>query len=68
MRVAEKVNVTDAEIEQGRDQLRDELVNQRRDKFFGAYMQKAKPGCEQYPPDPARTPPSADRAITGSPT
>jgi peptidyl-prolyl cis-trans isomerase D len=42
VRVAERVNVTDAEIELGRDQLRDELVNQRRDKFFGAYMQKAK--------------------------
>ncbi len=42
IRVAEKVNVTDAEIETGRDQMRDELVNQRRDKFFGAYMQKAK--------------------------
>jgi hypothetical protein len=36
--------VTDAEIEAGRDQLREELVNQRRDKFFGAYMQKAKQG------------------------
>lgn len=42
IRVAEKVNVTDAEIETGRDALRDELVNQRRDKFFGAYMTKAK--------------------------
>ena len=42
VRVAEKVAVTDAEIEAGKDQLRDELVNQRRDKFFGAYMQKAK--------------------------
>jgi peptidyl-prolyl cis-trans isomerase D len=42
IRVAEKVNVTDAEIETGRDQMREELVNQRRDKFFGAYMQKAK--------------------------
>ena len=42
VRVAEKVGVTDAEIEAGKDQLRDELVNQRRDKFFGAYMQKAK--------------------------
>ena len=42
IRVAEKIDVTDAEIEAGRDQLRDELVNQRRDKFFGAYMQKAK--------------------------
>jgi peptidyl-prolyl cis-trans isomerase D len=44
VRVVEKVNVTDAEIESGKDQLRDELVNQRRDKFFGAYMQKAKTG------------------------
>ena len=44
IRVAEKVNVTDAEIELGRDQLREELINQRRDRFFGAYMQKAKQG------------------------
>ena len=42
VRVAEKVAVTDPEIEAGKDQLRDELVNTRRDKFFGAYMQKAK--------------------------
>ncbi len=42
IRVAEKVSVTDAEIEAGKDMLRDELVNSRRDKFFGAYMQKAK--------------------------
>ena len=42
IRVVEKVNVTDAEIEQGRESLREELVNQRRDRFFGAYMQKAK--------------------------
>ena len=44
VRVVERVDVTPAEIEGGRDQLRDELVNQRRDKFFGAYMQKAKQG------------------------
>jgi peptidyl-prolyl cis-trans isomerase D len=44
VRVVEKVSVTPAEIEAGKDQLRDELVNQRRDKFFGAYMQKAKTG------------------------
>ena len=44
VRVVEKVDVTDAEIEAGRDQMRDELVNTRRDKFFGAYMQKAKQG------------------------
>jgi len=46
IRVAEKVNVTDAEIESGKDQMRDELVNARRDKFFGAYMQKAKQGLK----------------------
>jgi peptidyl-prolyl cis-trans isomerase D len=46
VRVAEKVSVTDAEIEVGKDQLRDELVNARRDKFFGAYMQKAKQGLK----------------------
>jgi peptidyl-prolyl cis-trans isomerase D len=46
VRVAEKVNVTDAEVEAGKDQLRDELVNTRRDKFFGAYMQKAKTGLK----------------------
>jgi peptidyl-prolyl cis-trans isomerase SurA len=44
VRVAEKVTVTDQEVEQGRDQLRDEMVNTRRDRFFGAYMQKAKSG------------------------
>jgi peptidyl-prolyl cis-trans isomerase D len=44
IRVVERVDVTDAEIEQGRDQLREEIVNQRRDRFFGAYMQKAKQG------------------------
>ena len=46
IRVVEKVNVTDAEIASGKDQLRDELVNMRRDKFFGAYMQKAKQGLK----------------------
>ena len=46
IRVAEKVDVTDAEITLGKDQLRDELVNTRRDKFFGAYMQKAKQGLK----------------------
>jgi peptidyl-prolyl cis-trans isomerase D len=44
VRVAEKVTVTDQEVEQGRDQLREEMVNSRRDRFFGAYMQKAKTG------------------------
>lgn len=46
VRVAEKVAVTDSEIEAGKDQMRDELVNSRRDKFFGAYMQKAKTGLK----------------------
>jgi len=46
IRVAEKVNVTDAEIETGKEQLREELVNTRRDKFFGAYMKKAKTGLK----------------------
>ena len=46
IRVSEKVNVTDAEVESGKDQMRDELVNARRDKFFGAYMQKAKQGLK----------------------
>ncbi len=46
IRVVERVNVTDAELEQGKDTLRDELVNQRRDRFFGAYMEKAKTGLK----------------------
>jgi peptidyl-prolyl cis-trans isomerase D len=46
VRVVEKQGVTDAEITAGRDQLREELVNQRRDRFFGAYMQKAKQGLK----------------------
>ena len=46
IRVIEKAGVTDAEVESGKDVLRDELVNVRRDKFFGAYMQKAKSGLK----------------------
>jgi peptidyl-prolyl cis-trans isomerase D len=42
IRVVERVNVTDAEIELGKDALREELINQRRDRFFAAYMEKAK--------------------------
>ena len=41
-RVAERADVTDAQIAAGRDGLRQELVNQQRDRFFGAYMAKAK--------------------------
>ena len=43
-RVAERTDVTDAQIAEGRDTLRDELTNQRRNVFFSAYMAKAKTG------------------------
>jgi peptidyl-prolyl cis-trans isomerase D len=46
VRVAEKQEVTDAQIASGRDQLREEMINQRRDKFFSAFMQKAKQGLK----------------------
>ncbi len=46
IRVVEKVGVTDTEVASGKDVLRDELVNVRRDKFFAAYMQKAKAGLK----------------------
>jgi peptidyl-prolyl cis-trans isomerase D len=42
IRVAERQDVTDAQIVPGRDELREELNTQRRDRFFSAYMQKAK--------------------------
>ena len=38
VRVAEKINVSDQEIALGKDQMRDDLVNARRDRFFSAYM------------------------------
>ena len=38
----ERADVTDAQLATGRDALREELVNQRRDRFFSAYMAKAK--------------------------
>jgi peptidyl-prolyl cis-trans isomerase D len=41
-RVAERADVTEAQIAEGRDALRQELVNQQRDRFFTAYMAKAK--------------------------
>jgi peptidyl-prolyl cis-trans isomerase D len=44
IRVVERVAASDAELAAGRDALREELVNQRRDRFFSAYMQKAKQG------------------------
>ncbi|MGE0364085.1 MAG: peptidyl-prolyl cis-trans isomerase [Vicinamibacterales bacterium] len=41
-RVAERADVTPAQLAEGRDALRQELVNQQRDRFFAAYMAKAK--------------------------
>ena len=42
IRVAEKAGVTDAEINAGKDPVREELVGQRRDRFFSGYMTEAK--------------------------
>ena len=42
VRVSEKLAVTDDQIAAGRDQIREELVNQRRDRFFSGYMVEAK--------------------------
>jgi len=41
-RVVERADVTEQQLAAGRDALREELTNQRRDRFFSAYMQKAK--------------------------
>ena len=46
IRVVERQDVTDAQIASGRDDLRDEMNQQRRDRFFSAYMQKAKTGLQ----------------------
>jgi parvulin-like peptidyl-prolyl isomerase len=45
-RVAERADVTPAQLAEGREALRTELVNQRRDRFFSAYMAKAKTGLD----------------------
>jgi hypothetical protein len=42
VRVVEKEGVTEAQIATGTDQTRDELVAERRGRFFTAYMTKAK--------------------------
>jgi hypothetical protein len=42
IRVVEKEGVTDEQVASGMDQVRDELVNQRRDRFFSGYMVEAK--------------------------
>jgi peptidyl-prolyl cis-trans isomerase D len=41
-RVAERADVTEEQIALGRDALRAELTDQRRNQFFSAYMAKAK--------------------------
>ncbi|MGE0460759.1 MAG: peptidyl-prolyl cis-trans isomerase [Vicinamibacterales bacterium] len=46
IRVVERQDVTEDQIAAGRDQLRDELAAQRQDRFFSAYMQKAKSGLK----------------------
>jgi peptidyl-prolyl cis-trans isomerase D len=46
VRVAEKESVTEAQIAAGMDQTREEVLNQRRDRFFGGYMTKAKEGLK----------------------
>ncbi len=42
IRVAAKEGVTDAQVASGIDKMREELVNQRRDRFFSGYMVEAK--------------------------
>jgi peptidyl-prolyl cis-trans isomerase D len=42
IRVVEKEDVTPEQIATGSDQIREELLNQRRDQFFSGYMQNAK--------------------------
>ncbi|MGE0041234.1 MAG: peptidyl-prolyl cis-trans isomerase [Vicinamibacterales bacterium] len=51
VRVVERSEVTDAEVAAGRDQLRQEMVGERRSRFFSAYMTKAKGQLkiEMYP-------------------
>ena len=46
VRVTERQDVTDAQIAAGRDEMREEMTAQRRDRFFSAYMQKAKSGLK----------------------
>jgi len=42
VKVLERKDVTPAEIAAGRQQLRDELVNERRNRFYSSYMAKAR--------------------------
>jgi peptidyl-prolyl cis-trans isomerase D len=42
VKVVERVGVTDAELAKGRDGVRTELLSERRNQFFNAYMTKAR--------------------------
>jgi peptidyl-prolyl cis-trans isomerase D len=42
VKVVEKSGATDEELAKGRDALRTEMLNERRNRFFGAYMAKAR--------------------------
>jgi peptidyl-prolyl cis-trans isomerase D len=42
IKVIEKQEVTQTELNSNRDQFREELLNDRRSRFFSAYMEKAK--------------------------
>jgi peptidyl-prolyl cis-trans isomerase D len=42
VRVVERQDVTGEEIAAGRQQLRDEMLNERRNRFFAAYMARAR--------------------------
>ncbi len=46
VKVLEKKDVTPAELAAAKDQLQDELLNDRRNRFFSAYMLKAKQGMK----------------------
>ena len=46
IRVVEKEAVTDQQVAAGLDQMREELVSQRRDRFFSGYMLEAKKKLE----------------------
>ena len=42
VKVLERKDITDAEMKTGRDELRDQLVSERRNRFFSEYMAKAR--------------------------
>ena len=42
VKVLERKDVTPAELTSGKQTVRDELLNERRNRFYGAYMTKAR--------------------------